>query len=66
MGESRVTGDERCPKDLGEHDEGRVMRGQVVSQLPHPVGEQDMWVADDGEVGQVRPGVGGPIVTDHP
>src|SRR5438093_8780084 len=59
--ESTIAGHERNAEDLRERDEGRVVRGEVVPQLPHPIGKWLMRISDDREIVEVRPDVRGPV-----
>jgi hypothetical protein len=65
VGELPVAGDERRAEQFGERDERRVIRGEVVAQLPDAVVERLVGVADEREVGEVDAGVLGALRADR-
>lgn len=56
--ESSITGDERDTKSFAERHERCIVGGEVMTQLPHAVRQWVMWVAHDGEIGEIQAGVG--------
>lgn len=53
--EACIAGDERDVQGFGQRDEDRVVCGQVVTQLPGPIGERLVRVPEDRQVGEVGP-----------
>jgi hypothetical protein len=60
--EARVARDQRGIKHFGEGEEGGVVGGEVVAELPDAVAEGVVWVAREREVGEVGSSVGGALL----
>jgi len=60
-GELRVARHERSAERLAQGDEGRVVCREVRPELPHPVGQPNVRIPDDREIGQIHPNIRGPV-----
>jgi len=52
-GEAGITRKQSSAEVFGESDVGRIIRGQIVTELPNPGQQNEMGIASDSQVEQV-------------
>lgn len=52
-GEAGITRQQSSAEVFGESDVGRIIRGQIVTELPNPGQQKEVGIASDSQVEQV-------------